>query len=57
MPFQPTEADPLIPHEHPENLHTNGKITKHRPGPLELSRSARYGILAGVWSATFLSVS
>lgn len=26
-------------------------------GPLEISRSTRYGILAGLWIATFLSVS
>ena len=27
------------------------------PGPLEITRSTRYGILAGLWMATFLSVS
>ena len=27
-----------------------------RIGPLEISRSERYAILAGVWTATFLSV-
>ena len=26
-------------------------------GPLDISRSTRYGILAGLWTATFLSVS
>ena len=26
-------------------------------GPLEISRSTRYGILAGLWLATFLTVS
>ena len=26
-------------------------------GPLEISRSTRYAILAGIWIATFLSVS
>ena len=25
-------------------------------GPLEIPRSTRYGILAGIWAATFLSV-
>lgn len=25
-------------------------------GPLEITRSTRYGILAGIWVATFLSV-
>lgn len=29
---------------------------KARVGPREISRSTRYGILAGIWSATFLSV-
>lgn len=29
---------------------------KSRVGPLEISRSERYAILAGVWTATFLSV-
>lgn len=29
---------------------------KSRIGPLEISRSERYAILAGVWTATFLSV-
>ncbi|PPQ91935.1 hypothetical protein CVT25_000978 [Psilocybe cyanescens] len=31
-----------------------GKLA-HPVGPLDLSRSTRYGILAGLWSATFLS--
>ncbi|KAI0261793.1 major facilitator superfamily domain-containing protein [Gloeopeniophorella convolvens] len=26
-----------------------------KPGPMEISRSTRYGILAGIWVATFLS--
>jgi len=29
----------------------------HRPGPLEISTSTRYGIMAGIWVAEFLSVS
>jgi len=45
-----TERDPLL---------VNGSSlghSKHRhPGPLEISRSTRYGILAGLWSANFLS--
>ncbi|KAI0062144.1 MFS general substrate transporter [Artomyces pyxidatus] len=28
----------------------------HKPGPMEISRSTRYGILAGIWVANFLSV-
>lgn len=27
-----------------------------KPGPMAISRSTRYGILAGIWTATFLSV-
>ena len=30
---------------------------KARPGPLDISKRNRYAILAGVWTATFLSVS
>lgn len=33
------------------------KDVKVRPGPLEIARSNRYAILAGIWTATFLSVS
>jgi hypothetical protein len=48
-----TERDPLLVNESGGVGHS-----KHRhPGPLEISTSARYGILAGLWSANFLSVS
>ena len=33
------------------------KVVGRVLGPLEISRSTRYGILAGLWIATFLSVS
>ncbi|KAG0701578.1 major facilitator superfamily domain-containing protein [Suillus ampliporus] len=34
----------------------NGHSTQHHPpGPRDISRSTRYGILVGLWSATFLS--
>lgn len=53
-----TERDPLL---HATILadesRKKGKIEKTRIGPLELSRSTRYGILAGIWTATFVSVS
>ena len=39
-----------------ENRHVNLK-DRELPGPLELPRSRRYGILLGVWIANFLSVS
>lgn len=32
-------------------------LKKRPPGPHDLSQSTRVGILAGVWMATFLSVS
>jgi hypothetical protein len=35
----------------------NNDIDNKKPGPLELSRSTRYGILLGLWIANFLSVS
>lgn len=51
----PTERDPLIKNATglSQDISTPGQ---HRNGPLDISRSRRYGILAGVWSATFLSV-
>lgn len=33
------------------------KQSKTKPGPLEITRKTRYAILAGIWTATFLSVS
>ncbi|KAH7890146.1 major facilitator superfamily domain-containing protein [Phlebopus sp. FC_14] len=47
-----TERDPLIPGDH-----TGGAAgtPSKKVGPLEISRSTRYAILAGLWSATFLS--
>lgn len=33
------------------------KDVKVRPGPLDIPRANRYAILAGIWTATFLSVS
>ena len=35
---------------------TNPREGANLPGPLEISRSNRYAILAGIWMATFLSV-
>ena len=53
---EPTERDPLIKNA---RLSQTAPVTRaqHKNGPLEISRSRRYGILAGIWSATFLSVS
>lgn len=49
---EPNEREPLL---QAENGHTDGRGTS--PGPMEISRSTRHGILAGIWVATFLTVS
>ncbi|EJD06151.1 vacuolar amino acid permease [Fomitiporia mediterranea MF3/22] len=36
-------------------VHQSTKDIKAKPGPLEITRSNRYAILAGIWTATFLS--
>ncbi|KAK0229165.1 major facilitator superfamily domain-containing protein [Armillaria nabsnona] len=50
MPTEFTERDPLLPTNVDETSEE-----KHPLGPLEISPSTRYGILAGIWAATFLS--
>ncbi|KAK0473934.1 major facilitator superfamily domain-containing protein [Armillaria novae-zelandiae] len=50
MPTEFTERDPLLP----KNVDETSE-EKHPQGPLEISPSTRYGILAGIWTATFLS--
>jgi len=50
---QPTERDPLLRTEQQLELAFPSKSSK--PGPLDISQSTRYGILAGIWVATFLS--
>ncbi|TFK35458.1 vacuolar amino acid permease [Crucibulum laeve] len=55
---QPSERDPLIQGSSTgsEERHIGGKISDGRlVGPLEITTSTRYGILAGIWTATFLS--
>ncbi|KDR82136.1 hypothetical protein GALMADRAFT_240663 [Galerina marginata CBS 339.88] len=54
-----SERDPLLQRlasgvEEHSTVKSNGK-EERRLGPLEISRSTRYGILAGLWTATFLS--
>ncbi|EPQ50683.1 vacuolar amino acid permease [Gloeophyllum trabeum ATCC 11539] len=62
---EPTERDPLIQNAQlqqtlpgsataPPPTEELGSSPKHL-GPLEISRTTRYGILAGIWIATFLS--
>ncbi|KAF8162661.1 vacuolar amino acid permease [Crassisporium funariophilum] len=56
-----SEVDPLLQGQASSSQsHRNGNSSptgkEGRPlGPLELSRTTRYGILAGLWTATFLS--
>ncbi|KLO19602.1 MFS general substrate transporter [Schizopora paradoxa] len=59
--LEASERDPLLAvPPAPTAPNVNGAIAskvpqKQRLGPLEISRSTRYGILAGIWVATFLS--
>ncbi|KAF5318179.1 hypothetical protein D9619_012099 [Psilocybe cf. subviscida] len=49
-----SELDPLIQRE--GDSENDAKAAKGRKlGPREISKSTRYGILAGLWTATFLS--
>ncbi|KNZ77919.1 hypothetical protein J132_03195 [Termitomyces sp. J132] len=48
-----SETEPLLARQSNHKQHVPRKA---RVGPREISRSTRYGILAGIWSATFLSV-
>jgi hypothetical protein len=54
-----SERDPLI--QRTRSQANNGEILSklvrsRRVGPFEVSRTTRYGILAGIWSANFLAV-
>ena len=48
------ERDPLLLDG--DDPRPRNESKKYKPGPLEISRTTRYGILAGIWAATFLSV-
>ncbi|KAJ7142124.1 vacuolar amino acid permease [Mycena crocata] len=53
MSVSPTERDSLL--NKPRNASENeARNVEGPPGPLEVSKSSRYGILAGIWMATFL---
>lgn len=52
---EPFERDPLIQSAIPGPAKSEGD--SRQIGPLDIPRSTRYGILAGIWAATFLSVS
>ncbi|KAI0823832.1 vacuolar amino acid permease [Trametes gibbosa] len=49
-----SERDPLLPR--PGSPKSVDPKRLSRVGPMEISRRTRYGILAGIWAATFLSV-
>ncbi|KAH9939440.1 MFS general substrate transporter [Amylocystis lapponica] len=53
----PTEREPLLQTATASIPPPGTKTVDGRPvlGPLEISQSTRYGILAGIWAATFLS--
>lgn len=60
----PTERDPLLSRrrtdDEEEDVETTSKTLhsqKKKVGPLDIDRRTRWGILAGIWTATFLSVS
>ena len=58
-PTPPSERDALLAQAFStrENDEEGSLMAPHsRVGPTEISQSTRWGILAGVWSATFLSV-
>ena len=60
LDIQMSEQDPLLQdHDSGNKLQQGGcqKGVGRALGPLEIPRSTRYGILAGLWIATFLSVS
>lgn len=55
----PTEQDPLLPGTNPLTPRDDDyrEINKAPPlGPLHISKRTRYGILAGVFGASFVSV-
>lgn len=59
---EPTERDPLLQSTatYPDLPPADGAISqkiKKPLGPLEISKSTRWGILAGIWTANFLAVS
>lgn len=60
LPVKTNRALSSLPAQGSDSLTTaveSSKEVEKRPGPLEISRSNRHAILAGIWVATFLSVS
>ncbi|GLB35671.1 putative major facilitator superfamily protein [Lyophyllum shimeji] len=55
MPHGTSELDSLLPRRALDPNHTQEVSQNASVGPLEISGSTRYGILLGIWSATFLS--
>ncbi|KZP06007.1 MFS general substrate transporter [Athelia psychrophila] len=52
-----TERDPLISPTTSAAVRDGPKKALGQLGPLEITRSTRWGILAGIWTASFLSVT
>ena len=52
-----SERDPLLQGDEYPQQGNGQKGVGRALGPLEISRSTRYGILAGLWIANFLAVS
>ncbi|KAI0312334.1 major facilitator superfamily domain-containing protein [Amylostereum chailletii] len=53
----PSEQAPFLSNhgEYDEEAHAAAVHRNLKTGPMDISRSTRYGILAGIWTATFLS--
>ncbi|KIP03380.1 hypothetical protein PHLGIDRAFT_121639 [Phlebiopsis gigantea 11061_1 CR5-6] len=49
------EREPLLQARDGEDSEQQVDNKQYKQGPLEISRATRYGILAGIWAATFLS--
>ncbi|KAI0355184.1 vacuolar amino acid permease [Trametes cingulata] len=49
----PSERDPLLARTSSPKPMAHKRLS--RIGPMEISKTTRYGILAGIWTATFLS--
>ena len=54
--MQDDEREPLLGTRNGEDSEQQVENKQSKQGPLEISRTTRYGILAGIWAATFLSV-
>lgn len=51
-----SERDRLLPSSGQDVVTPGLPASRRRPGPLDITRANRYGILAGIWVASFLGV-